>query len=88
MSEQPKQRRKMSLMDQAAFIRGLADRCTMHGPEYRGEVAGFAVLAVTSDDYEALSVVGETLQFLDVHGAEQMIREKFFGKKRRQHGAR
>ncbi len=86
MTEKP--RRKMNLTEQSAFIRGLADRCQMQSPEYRGEYVFQSVNLLTAHEYENLTIVADTLQFLDVHGAEQMIRDKFFGKRGRHGGGR
>lgn len=75
-------RRKMSLMEQAAFIRGLAERCEAGPPDHKVLVYQ-SVNLLTAAEYENLSIVAETLQFLDVHGAEQLVRDKFHGRKGR-----
>lgn len=45
-----KKRRPLSILEQAAFVEGVADRATMRD----GSVSGEAYLRITSDDVQAM----------------------------------
>lgn len=77
VAERPKrQRPKMSLEEQAAFLSAILRRCEMSGPELRGTYAGEALLTLTTDDMLRLETIQQTLAVFELHGADQMVKDK------------
>lgn len=83
-AELPKPKRpKMTLVEQGAFISAMLRRCTMSGPELRGQFAGEALLTLTTDDMLRLETIEQTLAVFEQHGADQMVRDKIARRFRR-----
>ncbi len=76
-AEKPKrQRPKMTLTEQSVFLSNILGRCQMHGPELRGQFAGEAMLTLTTDDMLCLETIQQTIAVFELHGADQMVRDK------------
>ena len=73
---EPRPRRKMTLESQNIYLQQLLGRCTMHSPAMRGQYAGEATLCLTQDDMAALEAIQQTIALFELHGADQMVRDK------------
>lgn len=75
--ERPKQPRpKMSLAEQSGFLLAILRRCQMHHKDMRGVYAGEAFITLTTDDMLRLETIQQTMALFDLHGADQMVRDK------------
>lgn len=81
-------KRKMSMWQQAEFLRGLEARCKMHGPLDRDEWAGEATLALTRDDMAALCCVTDTLALFDFHDAGAYVKARVMRKEEGKRGGK
>lgn len=74
----PKPRPKMALPEQSAFLINLLRRCEMHSPEMKKVWAGKVTLALTEADMISLEVIQQTLAIFEMHGADELVRQKLW----------
>lgn len=77
----PKKRPKMTLGDQGMFIASLLRTCQLSSPDIEGNkpvmvYAKEAFIRLTEDDFLRLETVVQTLLLFELHGADQMVRDK------------
>ncbi len=72
----PKQRPKMTLTEQAAFLSDILRRCTMHSGDMKGQFAGVASITLATDDMLRLETIQQTMALFEMHGADKMVRDK------------
>ena len=77
-----KPRPKMTLDEQAIYVGGLLERCRMHGPDFRGQLAGEATLTLTRDDMDRLSTIEQTLRVFDLWRADRLVKDAIDRKRR------
>lgn len=84
MNDEVKLARKMSLTEQQIFIADICERCRYQFEEHRGEIANRTLLILTKEECEKLEVISRTINYFQVNGVEDLIREKILkgGRKR------
>ena len=76
-----KQRPKMTLEQQSAFLLNLLGRCVMHSGERAGQFAGTAMVTLTEDDMLRLEAIQQTLAIFDMHDAARLVKDEMWRKK-------
>ena len=72
----------MSLDEQSIFLSSIIRRCTMQSGDMKGYLAGEAFITLTTDDMLRLETVQQTLALFDLHGADEMVRNKIMRRRR------
>jgi phage FluMu protein gp41 len=77
-----KQRPKMTLEQQSAFLMNLLRRCTLHTGDMAGQFAGEAMVTLSEDDMLRLETIQQTIEIFDLHDAAKLVKDEIWRKKR------